>query len=49
VVALLPGIDNLERALSAAGQIQPQQAMIAEGVSMVLRQLKEALEPGRGA
>jgi molecular chaperone GrpE len=44
VVALLPGIDNLERAQSAAGEdLAPSSAMIAEGVSMVLRQLKEAL------
>jgi molecular chaperone GrpE len=44
VVALLPGIDNLERALSAARQdVAPSSAMIAEGVNMVLRQLKEAL------
>jgi molecular chaperone GrpE len=44
VVALLPGLDNLERALNAARQdLAPSSAMIAEGVSMVLRQLKEAL------
>jgi molecular chaperone GrpE len=44
VVALLPGFDNLERALSAARQDStPSSAMIVEGVSMVLRQLKEAL------
>jgi molecular chaperone GrpE len=44
VIALLPGIDNLERALSAARQdAAPSSAQIAEGVSMVLRQLKEAL------
>jgi molecular chaperone GrpE len=44
VIALLPGLDNLERALSAARQdLAPSSAMIAEGVSMVLRQLKEAL------
>jgi molecular chaperone GrpE len=44
VIALLPGLDNLERALHAAGQdLAPSSARIAEGVSMVLRQLKEAL------
>jgi molecular chaperone GrpE len=44
VIALLPGFDNLERALSAARQDStPSSAMITEGVSMVLRQLKEAL------
>jgi molecular chaperone GrpE len=44
VVALLPGLDNLERALNAAGQdLAPSSAVIAEGVRMVLRQLKEAL------
>jgi molecular chaperone GrpE len=44
VIALLPGLDNLERALNAAGQdVAPSSAVIAEGVSMVLRQLKEAL------
>ena len=44
VIALLPGLDNLERALNAAGQdLNPSSARIAEGVSMVLRQLKEAL------
>jgi molecular chaperone GrpE len=44
VLALLPGLDNLERALNAAEQdVTPSSAKIAEGVSMVLRQLKEAL------
>jgi len=44
VIALLPGLDNLQRALHAAGQdLTPSSARIAEGVSMVLRQLKEAL------
>jgi molecular chaperone GrpE len=44
VIALLPGLDNLERALNAADQDgTPSSAKIAEGVSMVLRQLKEAL------
>jgi molecular chaperone GrpE len=44
VIALLPGLDNLERALSAAAQdLAPSSAMIVEGVSMVLRQFKEAL------
>jgi molecular chaperone GrpE len=44
VTTLLPGLDNLERALNAAGQdLAPSSAMIAEGVGMVLRQLKEAL------
>jgi molecular chaperone GrpE len=44
VIALLPGIDNLERAQSAAAEdLAPSSAMIAEGVSMVLRQLKDAL------
>jgi molecular chaperone GrpE len=44
VIALLPGLDNLERALDAAEQdLAPSSAKIAEGVSMVLRQLKEAL------
>ena len=41
---LLPALDNLERALNAAGQdVAPSSAKIAEGVRMVLRQLKEAL------
>jgi molecular chaperone GrpE len=44
VIALLPGIDNLDRALNAARQDSaPSSASLAEGVSMVLRQLKEAL------
>jgi molecular chaperone GrpE len=44
VTTLLPGLDNLERALSAARQdIAPSSATIVEGVNMVLRQLKEAL------
>jgi molecular chaperone GrpE len=44
VIALLPGLDNLERALNAAAQDgTPSSAKIAEGVGMVLRQLKEAL------
>jgi molecular chaperone GrpE len=46
VMSLLPGFDNLERAVSAARQDQeaiPSATMIAEGVSMVLRQFKEAL------
>jgi molecular chaperone GrpE len=44
VLALLPGLDNLERALNAAGQdLAPSSTKIAEGVSMVLRQFKEAL------
>jgi molecular chaperone GrpE len=44
VIALLPGIDNLERALNAAREdLAPSSAKIAEGVGMVLRQLKEAL------
>jgi len=44
VIALLPGLDNLERALNAAGQdLNLSSARIAEGVGMVLRQLKEAL------
>jgi molecular chaperone GrpE len=44
VISLLPGLDNLERALNAARQdTAPSSAMIAEGVGMVLRQLKEAL------
>jgi molecular chaperone GrpE len=44
VVALLPGLDNLERALNATHQeTTSSSAMITEGVSMVLRQLKEAL------
>jgi len=44
VVALLPGFDNLERALSAARQNAPSTgAAIVEGVNMVLRQFKEAL------
>jgi molecular chaperone GrpE len=44
VIALLPGFDNLERALSAAAQDATSSgAAIAEGVSMVLRQFKEAL------
>jgi molecular chaperone GrpE len=44
VLALLPGLDNLERALNAAGRdLAPSSAMIAEGVGMVLRQFREAL------
>lgn len=44
VITLLPVLDNLERALNAARQdLAPSSAMIAEGVGMVLRQLKEAL------
>jgi molecular chaperone GrpE len=44
VIALLPGFDNLERALNAARQDStPSSATIVEGVSMVLRQFKEAL------
>jgi molecular chaperone GrpE (heat shock protein) len=44
VIALLPGFDNLERALNAARQdTTPGSTMIAEGVGMVLRQFKEAL------
>jgi molecular chaperone GrpE len=44
VVTLLPGFDNLERALGAARQdVTPSNTMIIEGVGMVVRQLKEAL------
>jgi molecular chaperone GrpE len=44
VGTLLPGFDNLERALGAARQdMTPSNGKIIEGVSMVLRQLKEAL------
>ena len=44
VVTLLPGFDNLERALGAARQDStPSNGKIIEGVHMVLRQLKEAL------
>jgi molecular chaperone GrpE len=44
VIELLPGLDNLERALAAARQdATPSSALIAEGVGMVLKQLKEAL------
>jgi molecular chaperone GrpE len=44
VIALLPGLDNLERALNAAERdLAPSSAAIVAGVSMVLRQLKEAL------
>ena len=44
VVTLLPGFDNLERALGAARQdLTPSNGKIIEGVNMVLRQLKEAL------
>jgi len=44
IVTLLPGFDNLERALSAARQDRaPSNEMIIEGLGMVLRQLKEAL------
>jgi molecular chaperone GrpE len=44
IVTLLPGFDNLERALSAARQDRaPSNDMIIEGLAMVLRQLKEAL------
>jgi molecular chaperone GrpE len=44
VHALLPGLDNLERALAAAQQdAHPTSATIAAGVSMVLKQLTDAL------
>ena len=44
---LLPGLDNLERALAAARQdATPGCALIAEGVGMVLKQFKEALSKG---
>lgn len=44
VTALLPGFDNLERALSAARHnAASTSASIAEGVHMVLRQFNEAL------
>lgn len=44
VTTLLPGFDNLQRALNAARQdAAPSSVAIAEGVSMVLRQFKEAL------
>jgi molecular chaperone GrpE len=44
VKALLPGFDNLERALTAARHsAAPTSASIAEGVDMVLRQFREAL------
>jgi molecular chaperone GrpE len=44
VVTLLPGFDNLHRAMSAARQdAAPSSVAIVEGVSMVLRQFKEAL------
>jgi molecular chaperone GrpE len=44
VTAILPAIDNLERALSAAQQDgSPASAQIAAGVGMVLKQLKDAL------
>jgi molecular chaperone GrpE len=44
VADLLPGLDNLERALHAARQdATPASAQIAEGVGMVLKQFKEAL------
>lgn len=41
---LLPGLDNLERALAAAHQDPtPASRQIAEGVRMVLKQFKDAL------
>jgi molecular chaperone GrpE len=44
VVTLLPGLDNLERALNAAERdLTANSAVIVEGVGMVLRQLKDAL------
>jgi molecular chaperone GrpE len=44
VLALLPGLDNLQRAISAALQDgAPSSVAIVEGVSIVLRQFKEAL------
>jgi len=44
VKELLPGLDNLERALAAARQDATSgTASIAEGVGMVLRQFKDAL------
>jgi len=44
VVTLLPGFDNLERALGAARQdLTLSNGKIIEGVNMVLRQLREAL------
>jgi molecular chaperone GrpE len=44
VATLLPGFDNLERALGAASQdLTPSNGVMLEGIRMVLRQLKEAL------
>ncbi|MBI3328842.1 MAG: nucleotide exchange factor GrpE [Nitrospinae bacterium] len=44
VIGLLPGLDNLERALTAARQdVSPSGALIAQGVEMVLQQFKGAL------
>jgi molecular chaperone GrpE len=44
VLTLLPGLDNLERALNAAEQDPTANSpVIVEGVGMVLRQLKDAL------
>jgi molecular chaperone GrpE len=44
VITLLPGFDDLQRALNAACQdAAPSSVVIAEGVSMVLRQFKGAL------
>ncbi len=40
---LLPALDNLERALDAAGQDSTPSNAILEGVEMVLRQFKRAL------
>jgi molecular chaperone GrpE len=44
VTALLPGMDNLERALVAARQDgSPASTPITEGVNIVLKQFKDAL------
>jgi molecular chaperone GrpE len=44
VSSLLPGLDNLERAVAAAHQdATPASRQIAEGVSMVMKQFKDAL------
>jgi len=44
VTGLLPGLDNLERALTAARQdVSPSSVLIAQGVEMVLKQFQGAL------
>lgn len=43
IEALLPAIDNLEKAVNAAGDDDGDFALLKQGVEMVLKQIKEAL------